>query len=72
MLAEAQQEFAQDSTPIRLGPVGGRIVAEVFVGLMMEDKHSFLRQNPLWEPFAQFRKADGTFGMAELIRAAQS
>lgn len=72
ILAEAQQEFAQNSTPIRLGPVGGRIVAEVFLGLMLEDKHSFLRQNPLWEPFAQFRKADGTFGMAELIRAAQS
>jgi len=72
ILAEAQQEFQQDSTPIRLGPVGGRIVAEVFLGLLLADKHSFLRQNPLWEPFVQFRKTDGTFGMAELIRAAQS
>jgi heme peroxidase len=72
ILAEAQQEFAHNSTPIRLGRVGGRIVAEVFLGLMLEDRHSFLRQNPLWEPFQQFRKADGTFGMAELIRAAQA
>jgi hypothetical protein len=72
ILAEAQQEFKNDSTAIRLGPVGGRIVAEVFLGLMLEDKHSFLRQNPLWAPFDQFRKPDGTFGMAELIRAAQS
>ena len=29
------------STP-RLGPVGGRIVAEVFLGLMFGDKHSML------------------------------
>jgi len=34
--------------------------------------HFFLRQNPLWEPLAQFHSADGKFGMAELIRAARS
>jgi hypothetical protein len=72
ILAEAQQQFQNDSTAIRLGPVGGRIVAEVFIGLMLEDKHSFLRQNALWQPFAEFRASDGTFGMADLIRAAQS
>ena len=72
ILAEAQQAFEDDSTPIQLGAVGGRIVAEVFLGLLLEDKHSFLRQNPLWEPFDQFRRSDGTFGMAELIRVAQS
>jgi len=72
ILAEAQQAFEDDTTPIQLGAVGGRIVAEVFLGLLLEDKHSFLRQNPLWEPFDQFRRPDGTFGMAELIRAAQS
>src|SRR5256886_6075701 len=31
MLSEAQQQFVEDDTPIRLGPVGGRIVAEVIV-----------------------------------------
>ena len=72
VLAEAQQEFKDDNTPIRLGPLGGGIVAEVFLGLMLEDRHSFLRQNPLWKPFSQFRNANGTFGMAELIRAAQA
>jgi hypothetical protein len=44
----------------------------VFLDLLLEDTHSFLRQNPLWEPFDQFRQPDGTFGMAELIRAAQA
>lgn len=30
----------------RLGPVGGRIVAEVFIGLLEEDPMSYLRQDP--------------------------
>ena len=33
-----------------LGPVGGRIVAEVFVGLLELDKQSFLNAAPLWPP----------------------
>jgi hypothetical protein len=34
----------------RLGPVGGRIVAEVFLGIMFGDPHSFLSQEPDWYP----------------------
>ena len=34
----------------RLGPVGGRIVAETFVGLLLEDSSSYLAQDPLWKP----------------------
>ena len=37
------------NTP-RLGPVCGRIVAEVFLGLIFGDKSSLLRMEPLWEP----------------------
>jgi hypothetical protein len=37
------------NTP-RLGPVGGRIVAEVFLGLMYGDKNSFLNLDPNWQP----------------------
>src|SRR3989454_330847 len=37
------------NTP-RLGPVGGRIVAEVFLGLMFGDKTSLLSQDPDWQP----------------------
>ena len=66
ILAEAQQEFVNNKTPIRLGPVGGRIVGEVLVGLLLGDRHSFLSQNPLWKPIPEFTK-DGKFGMAELI-----
>jgi hypothetical protein len=34
----------------RLGPVGGRIVAEVFLGLMFGDSRSLLNQDPHWHP----------------------
>ena len=39
------------STP-RLGPVGGRIVAEVLLGLLFGDRHSYLSRDPLWHPVA--------------------
>lgn len=51
----------------RLGPVGGRIVAEVIVGLMLGDSQSFLRQDRSWQPtYGQ----DGTFTMVDLLRVA--
>jgi hypothetical protein len=37
------------TTP-QLGPVGGRIVAEVFLGLMFGDNHSMLNLEPTWKP----------------------
>ncbi len=37
------------NTP-QLGPVGGGIVMEVFLGLMFEDKHSLLNLEPSWQP----------------------
>jgi hypothetical protein len=37
------------STP-RLGPVGGRIVAEVFLGLMFGDSNSLLSLDQDWQP----------------------
>jgi hypothetical protein len=33
-----------------LGPVGGRIVTEVFIGLLQGDHKSYLRQAPEWKP----------------------
>jgi hypothetical protein len=72
ILAEGNQQFdGKDTTPIRLGPVGGRIVGEVFVGLIMADSHSYLRQDPLFKPFPEF--SDPTtkkFGIAELLTQA--
>jgi hypothetical protein len=65
VLAEAQQQFKNNETPIRLGPVGGRIVAETFIGLLLADPHSFLSQAPDWTP-----NASRTFTMADLIKKA--
>jgi hypothetical protein len=69
ILAESMSVFQNNDTPILLGPVGGTIVAEVFVGLMLGDQFSFLRQDPGWKPFEQFQK-NGKFGIAELITQA--
>ena len=69
LLAEAQQQFRTDETPIRLGPVGGRIVAEVLVGLLLGDRHSFLAMNPEWRPFEDFTR-NGRFEMGDFVARA--
>ncbi len=51
----------------RLGPVGGRIVAEVIIGLMKGDAQSYLRQEPDWTPTYG---ANESFTMVDLIKAA--
>jgi hypothetical protein len=68
ILAEAQQQFINNATPIRLGPVGGRIVGEVLVGLMLADKYSFLCQDPLFKPLPTLCSA-GCFTFSQLLRA---
>jgi len=59
VLAEAQYEWHKrasgfggkgDATPLRLGSVGGRLVAETLIGLVLGDGHSYLRQVPNWQP----------------------
>ena len=59
VLAEAMQHKTTVEIPVtgkvpittpRLGPVGGRIVAEVFLALMFSDKSSFLTLDPNWHP----------------------
>ncbi len=52
----------------KLGPVGGRIVAETFVGILLGDSSSFLAQDPLWTPTSLAVK--GVFGLRELIATA--
>jgi hypothetical protein len=49
-----------------LGPVGGRIVAEVFLGLLQEDPSSYLRNEPGWTPFLPGGTTDD-FTMPDLI-----
>jgi hypothetical protein len=51
----------------QLGPVGGRIVAEVIIGLIRGDSQSHLRQDPDWTPTYG---AGGEFGVTDLLHAA--
>lgn len=51
-----------------LGPVGGRIVAEVFLGLLAKDPSSYLRNDPTWTPFVE--SSTDTFSMPDLIKAS--
>lgn len=55
---------------LRLGPVGGTIVAEVIIGLLQKDPDSFLTQNPLWVPTLPSREPAG-FRMVDLLRFAK-
>jgi len=49
----------------RLGPVGGRIVAEVLLGLLRADPASYLSLEPGWQPTLP---ANGeTFGLTDLL-----
>ncbi len=59
----------------RLGPVGSRILAEVFVGLLVGDPESFISKNPGWTPTNHTWKPDlgptpDSFSMTDLIRVA--
>jgi Animal haem peroxidase len=53
----------------RLGPVGGRIVTEVFIGVLEGDRHSYLRQDPDWTPSLP-AATPGTFAMTDLLKFA--
>jgi hypothetical protein len=63
ILAEAEKR----EKGVRLGPVGGRIVAEVFLGLLYGDRMSYMRENVRWKPTLG---SDGDFKMADLLRIA--
>jgi hypothetical protein len=52
-----------------LAGVGARIVAEVFIGLLQQDRGSYLAQNPRWRPTLPSR-ARGTFTMVDLLTFA--
>jgi len=53
----------------RLGRVGGRIVAEVLVGLLAGDPQSYLSRKPAWTPILPSAKKDD-FTMPDLVRFA--
>lgn len=66
VLAEAEQ---LGDGGVRLGPVGGRLVAETFLALLLSDPGGIERSG--WRPNAgEFGCRDGSFGMAEMLRFA--
>ncbi|MBA3597170.1 MAG: peroxidase [Methylibium sp.] len=81
-LADLAPLHLDDSTPLwfyilkeaelradgkRLGPVGGRIVGEVFIGVLQGDAMSYLRQEPDWTPTLG---SNDQFTIADLLNAA--
>jgi hypothetical protein len=52
----------------RLGPLGGRIVTEVLIGVLQGDRHSFLNANPNWRP--ELGNDKGEFTLVDLLRFA--
>jgi hypothetical protein len=56
----------------RLGPVGGRIVGEVIIGLLQLDRNSFLADQPGWKPVLPTRsgKVTGDFRMVDFLNFA--
>lgn len=50
----------------RLGPVGSRIVGEVFIGLLAADASSWMARKPGWTPTLPSQKV-GDFTMADLL-----
>jgi hypothetical protein len=55
------------STP-QLGPVGGRIVAEVFLGMLFGDNDSFLSAEPNWTP--SIRGKGANFALRDIVAYA--
>ncbi|HEX9415622.1 MAG TPA: heme peroxidase family protein [Gaiellaceae bacterium] len=53
---------------LRLGPIGGRIVAEVLIGLLQSDPASFLASQPNWQPTLQ--NPGSGFRMVDFLRFA--
>jgi hypothetical protein len=78
VLAEAQESQVtvkttggdKPITTFKLGPVGGRIVAETILGLILIDSSSYLAQDPLWKP--TLGAEAGKFALRDLVTVALS
>jgi hypothetical protein len=62
-----EAELVEDG--LHLGPVGGRIVAEVVVGLLRSDPESYLSYDPHWRPTLPARTR-GDFTMVDFLTFA--
>jgi Animal haem peroxidase len=59
-------ESASRADGERLGPSGGRIVAEVLIGILRSDPGSYLSNDPDWTPTLPAR--NGRFGLTDLLQ----
>jgi hypothetical protein len=55
---------------LRLGPLGGRIVGEVILGLLRADPTSYLVADPRWRPTLPTRSGGGDFHMVDFLTYA--
>src|SRR5262249_7415179 len=62
-----EAELIEDG--LHLGPVGGRIVAEVIIGLLQSDPESYLSYDPRWRPSLPSRDR-GDFRMVDFLTFA--
>ncbi|WP_200343515.1 peroxidase family protein [Rhodovibrio sodomensis] len=76
ILREAELKGERNgNTGERLGPVGGRIVAETLIGLMEYDDSAFLGSNRNWLPelpLAEKTREPSTFAMGDLLAFART
>ena len=77
VLAEAARNQISVTLPVtphtevttpQLGPVGGRIVAEVLLGMLFGDSDSYLVADPLWEP--TIRDKGTAFALRDIVAYA--
>jgi hypothetical protein len=66
---KADPNTPKDDIPIKLGPVGSRIIADVFAALLIGDRTSYLYADQPFSPIPALTR-NGTFGLAELINVA--
>jgi hypothetical protein len=62
-----EAELIEDG--LRLGPVGGRLVGEVIVGLLQSDPASYLAYDPDWRPTLP-SSTRGDFRMVDFLTFA--
>jgi len=62
-----EAELMEDG--LRLGPVGGRIVGEVFVGLLKADESSYVAAQPRWTPVLP-SETPGDFRITDMLTFA--
>jgi hypothetical protein len=65
------KEAELQQSGLRLGAVGGRIVAEVILGILDAQKDSYLQAKPAFTPAPPIAPSVGQFSMADLIKFAQ-